>query len=124
MALRRRRFLALASAGAAPALAGCTPCGETWTGVGFDVEPLAVDRGDGWRVDARLTVNFDFGREGYGLQAAALALFDAEGVLLAEGEAVDLTWSDVPEERREETDCGDHATVTREAPLRSGTFPR
>lgn len=124
MTLRRRRFLALASAGAAPALAGCTPCGETWTGVGFDVAPLAVDGEDGWRVDARLTVEFDFGREGYGLAAAAMALVDAEGAVLAESDAGDLRWSDVPADRREETDCGDHATVTREATLRSGAFPR
>ncbi|MEF8807499.1 hypothetical protein [Natronomonas sp.] len=35
MALRRRQILALAATGVAPALADCSPCGETWTGVGF-----------------------------------------------------------------------------------------
>lgn len=124
MSLPRRRFLALASAGAMPALAGCSPCGETWTGVGFEVVPLAVERDGSWRVDARLTVDFDFGRDGYGLSGAALALFDGDGAVLAESPVGELTWSAVPESQRESTDCGDHATVTRNGTLRSGTFPR
>lgn len=124
MPLPRRRFLALASAGAMPALAGWSPCGGTWTGVGYEVVPLDVERDGSWRVDARLTVDFDFGRDGYGLSAAALALFDDDGAVLAESPVGDLTWSDVPESRRESTDCGDHATVTRDGTLRSGAFLR
>lgn len=107
-----------------PALAGCSPCGETWTGVGYTVEPLSVERADDWRVDARIDVEFDFGREGHGLAAAALALFDAEGALLDESAVGDLGWSDVPAAERTETDCGDHGSLTREATLTSGRFPR
>lgn len=124
MALRRRRFLAIASAALAPALAGCSPCGETWPGVGYDVRPLAVERGDGWTVDAELTVEFNFGRGEFGLEGAALATFTAEGVVLDEAPVGDILWADVPEADRESTDCGEYATVSREATLRSDEFPR
>lgn len=124
MALRRRRLLALAGAALAPALAGCSPCGETWPGVGYDVRPLEIERVDGWIVDASLTVEFNFGREGFGLEGAALATFDSEGVVLDEAPVGDLVWADVPEAERESTDCGEFATVSREATLRSEDFPR
>lgn len=124
MDLRRRQVLALAATGIAPALAGCSPCGETWTGVGFHVEPTTVDRSDGWRVDAQLTVNFNFGREGYGILAPAVALFGRDGALLTEAPVDDLTWSDVPEEARKSDDCGDYATVGREATLETDRFPK
>lgn len=107
-----------------PALAGCSPCGETWTGVGFSVEPQSIERAGGWRVDAEIRVDFDFGREGYGLASAALALFDDAGAVLAESDVGDLTWSDVPGAERTETDCGDYGSLTREATLESGRFPR
>jgi hypothetical protein len=123
MALRRRQVLALVATGIAPALAGCSPCGETWTGVGFGVEPVAIDRTDGWQVDARLTANFNFGREGNGIEAPALALFDADGALLAETPVEDLMWRDLPEEDRSADDCGEYATVRREATLESDRFP-
>jgi hypothetical protein len=124
MALRRRQLLALLATGSAPALAGCTPCGETWTGVGVSVEPTAVERSDGWRVDAELTVNFNFGREGYGILAPALALFGRDGTLLTEAPVDDLMWSDVPESARESNDCGDYATVGRKRTLESDRFPK
>lgn len=123
MALRRRQVLALAATGVAPALAGCTPCGETWTGVGFHVEPAAIDRSDGWQVDAQMTVNFNFGREGNGIEAPALALFAADGALLTETPVDDLMWRDVPAEAKESDDCGEYATVGREATLESDRFP-
>lgn len=107
-----------------PALAGCSPCGETWTGVGFTVTPDAVTGSAPWGVDAQLTVEFSFGRDGYGLVSPALALFDAEGAVLATAPLDDLRWEDVPAERRETTDCGDHATVTRAATLETDAFPR
>lgn len=107
-----------------PALAGCSPCGETWPGVGFDVQPLTVDRGDRWVVDAELTVDFNFTPEGFGLEGVALAVFDADGVVLDETPVGDVLWADVPEAEREATDCGEFATVSREATLRSDDFPR
>lgn len=124
MALHRRQVLALLATGVAPALAGCSPCGETWTGVGFRVEPTAIERTDGWRVDARLSVNFNFGREGNGIETPALALFGGDGALLSEAPVDNLRWSDVPDEKRESDDCGDYATVAREATLESDRFPR
>ncbi|QLD87268.1 hypothetical protein HWV23_16580 [Natronomonas halophila] len=124
MNLRRRQVLALAATGVAPALAGCSPCGETWTGVGFHVEPTTIERTDGWRVDAQLTVNFNFAREGYGILAPALALFGRDGALLTEVPVDDLTWSDVPEAARKSDDCGEYATVRREATLESDRFPK
>lgn len=124
MTLHRRRFLALASAALAPALAGCSPCGETWPGVGFDIRPLEIERRDGWTVDAELTVEFNFGRGEFGLEGVALAVFDADGVVLEEAPVGDVTWGDVPESERESTDCGEFATVSREATLRSDAFPR
>lgn len=124
MTLRRRRFLALTSAALAPALAGCSPCGETWPGVGYHVEPLAVERRDGWVVDAALTVDFTFTPEGFGLEGTALAVFDSDGVVHDETPVGDVLWTDVPEAERESTDCGEFATVSREATLRSDDFPR
>ena len=123
MDLHRRQALTLIAAGGMPALAGCTPCGETWTGVGFHVEPTAIEQSGGWRVDARLEVNFDFGRDGYGIAAPALALFGPDGALLAETPVDGLMWSDVPEDDRQSDDCGEYATVERAATLESDRFP-
>jgi hypothetical protein len=123
MDLPRRQALALIAAGGMPALAGCTPCGETWTGIGFHVEPTVIEQTGGWRVNARLTVNFDFGRDGYGIAAPALALFGTDGALLAEAPVDGLMWSDVPEDDRRSDDCGEYATVERAATLESDRFP-
>ncbi|MEF8807500.1 hypothetical protein [Natronomonas sp.] len=68
-------------------------------------------------------MNFNFGREGNGIKAPALALFGADGALLTEAPVDDLTWSDVPAEAKESDDCGEYATVSREATLESDRFP-
>ncbi|MFB6172215.1 MAG: hypothetical protein ABEJ23_06755 [Haloarculaceae archaeon] len=124
MQLRRRKLVSLAAAAVGPALAGCSPCGETWTGVGYAVEPTAVERDGGWRVEAALSVDFEFGREGTGVVGPALALFDASGTVLDEQPVADATWSAVPESARESDDCGEYGSLPRTATLRSAAFPR
>jgi hypothetical protein len=52
---------------------------ETRTGVGFDVEPAATDRPDGWCVDASMRIEFNSGDDGLGFEGLALAVFGDEG---------------------------------------------
>jgi hypothetical protein len=123
MALRRRRLRALTGAGIAPTLARCKPCGGTWTGVGFEVSPVALEQDAEWRVDAELTVEFFFGREGVGIEGAGLAVFDADGAVLAEPPVGDLPWSEAPEAERESDECGEYGILTRARTPESDAFP-
>lgn len=123
--MHRRTLLASAATALTPALAGCSPCGETWSSSSFDVTPTSLaSRGEGWAVEADVSVRFNFGREGDGVRGSALAAFDADGKLLSEEPLGDLLWDDVPEEERTEGDCGDYGSLSRSATVRSNAFPR
>ncbi|WP_255149670.1 hypothetical protein [Halorarius halobius] len=123
--MRRRALLAGVATAVASPLAGCSPCGETWTGIDLDVTPTALRRiGDGWQVDARVDVSFQFGRQGAGFSDAALAAFDADGRLVGARRLGDLTWSKVPDDVRSHDDCGSYGGFTRTASVDAGAFPR
>lgn len=123
--MRRRTLLAGTVTAAAPALAGCSPCGETWPSVAFDVTPTVLERQtDGWRVDAEVTVAFNFGTEAAGVRGAALAAFAADGRLLGATDLGDLLWSDVSESDRTEDDCGAWGTLRRPGTVAANAFPR
>lgn len=123
--MRRRTAIASLATAAVPAFAGCSTCGETWTGVGWAVSPTELRRtSDGWAVEADVSVTFDFGREGRGVYDATLAAFAEDGQVVGRTDLGNLVWEDVPEEARTETDCGDHGTLVRTASIGAEAFPR
>lgn len=123
--MRRRQVLAGIATATLPALAGCTKCGETWTGVGFRVQPTAIEQtAAGWRVDATVEVMFNFGRDGTGVFGTALAAFDDDGRVAESTTLGDLVWDAVPDANRTETECGTHGRLTRQATVQSDTFPQ
>lgn len=123
--MRRRDVLAAVGAAGSAALAGCGCIGaETWPGVGYTVEPQAVDTaGEDIVIDADIRVEFAFGDEGEGVRNAALAAFDEEGTVLASQSLGSIMWENVPEESREEGECGDHGTFVGRNTLRTDTLP-
>jgi hypothetical protein len=123
--MRRREVLAGISVATVPALAGCGKCGETWTGVGFRVQPTSIERtGDSWRVDASVEILFDFGRDGTGVFGCALAAFDDEGRVVGETQLGDLLWDAVADTNRNDTECGSYGRLTRSATVDAAAFPR
>lgn len=124
--MRRREVLGALSVAALPPLAGCGPCGETWTGVGFRVDPtdLTSQGGNRWTVRADLEVVFGFGRDGTGVFGAALAAFDDGARVVGSTSLGDLTWEDVPAADRTAGECGSHGTYRETATVEADGFPR
>lgn len=123
--MRRRTAITLLTTAAVPAVAGCSGCGETWTGVGWTVSPTDLRRtSDGWEIESDVSVSFDFGGEGDGVYDATLAAFAEDGQIVGRSHMGNLVWDDVPEESKTETDCGDHGTLVQSVSVEAGKFPR
>lgn len=123
--MRRRKFLAGVGLASLSTLAGCGKCGETWTGVGFEIRPTSLERtSDGWRVGADIEVLFGYGREGTGVFGAALVGFDEKGRVVGTTGVDDLTWATVSEANRTEHECGTHGRLQRHATVETDAFPQ
>lgn len=124
MELTRRKLLGAAGSGAVLALAGCS-CRKT-SGMELDISIDDVEsQGEQWAFDLTVTASF-FGiddNESIGIGDWELAAYDADNSVLETEAMGAVRWEDIPDENRDENDCGSNGTVSRDQQLTAETVP-